>query len=417
LYSSYGLSGPTNRLPSEVVLPERRYRVLSILTHPIQYAVPLLRHMSQHPQLDLTVVYCSLRGVQPTHDPDFNTTVQWDVPLLDGYSWHEVPNRGSSGDAPWSLFNPGLWKLIRNGRFDAVLCYLSYLSVSFWISFFACRLSRTAFVSGTDASSIVPRSGGSWKLLLKKFVWPRLFSLYDQVFVPSNVSRDLMLSLGLPEERITIIPSSVDNDWWMTQAQSVDRQAVRKGWGAGAETCVILFCAKLQPWKRPLDLLRSFAQANLPDALLVFAGDGAQRSELETEASHLGVSSRVRFLGFQNQSQLPAVYTASDLMVLPSEYEPFAVVVNEASCCGCPVAGSDRVGAARDLIAPVDPRLVFPCGDVNALSTLLTELCSDRERLRRLGRAAREGMTTWSPHDSVAGIMATVAAATRRRHR
>jgi glycosyltransferase involved in cell wall biosynthesis len=74
----------------------------------------------------------------------------------------------------------------------------------------------------------------------------------------------------------------------------------------------------------------------------------------------MGVADRTRFWGFVNQSQLPAVYTSADLMVLPSEYEPFAVVVNEASCCECPVAVSDRVGAGRDLVEPVNPGLIFP---------------------------------------------------------
>jgi glycosyltransferase involved in cell wall biosynthesis len=181
-----------------------------------------------------------------------------------------------------------------------------------------------------------------------------------------------MLSLRIPAERITMTPYSVDNDWWIAQAQNVNRELVRVGWGASAETAVILFCAKLQPWKRPLDLLRAFAMADLPDALLVFAGEGPQREELERQAAVLGVAGRVRFLGFMNQSQLPAVYTAADLMVLPSEYEPFAVVVNEASCCGCPVAASDRVGAAGDLLLTVDPGLVYPCGDVRPLASLLS---------------------------------------------
>src|SRR6201987_5277711 len=98
----------------------------------------------------------------------------------------------------------------------------------------------------------------------------------------------------------------------MAQSQLVDRAAVRASWGAHPDTSVILFCAKLQPWKRPLDLLRAFAKANLDNALLVYAGEGAQRGGLEREASELRINHRVRFLGFQNQSQLPAVYTASD---------------------------------------------------------------------------------------------------------
>jgi glycosyltransferase involved in cell wall biosynthesis len=371
--------------------------------------------MAQHPQLDLSIAYCTLRGARPAHDPGFNTTVQWDIPLFDGYSWQEIPNRGSGADSFWGLRNPGLWKLIRQGHFDAVLCYLSYISASFWISFFACRFSDTAFLFGTDSSSIIPRNGATWKIPFKSALWPRLYSLADQVFVPSNATRDLMLSLGLPAERVTLTPYSVDNDWWMAQSQKVDREAVRASWGADPDTCVILFCAKLQPWKRPLDLLRAFAKANLREALLIYAGEGSQRRELETEASRLGISERVRFLGFLNQTQLPPVYTASDLMVLPSEYEPFAVVVNEASCCGCAVVTSDRVGAARDLVMPVDPDLVYPYGNVEALSTLLGKLCGNRARLRRLGQAAKERMATWSPQDTVTGTVSAVAAALRRR--
>jgi glycosyltransferase involved in cell wall biosynthesis len=66
----------------------------------------------------------------------------------------------------------------------------------------------------------------------------------------------------------------------------------------------------------PQDLLRAFAKCQSTNARLVFAGDGPLRSQLEAEASTLGVAARVRFLGFVNQSQLPAVYKSADLMVL-----------------------------------------------------------------------------------------------------
>lgn len=396
-------------------LLEPCHRVLAVCSHPVQYMSPILRRMAQHPQLDLHVAYCSLRGARPVHDPEFNTTVQWDVPLLDGYSWEEIPNRGSGAESFLGQWNPGLSKLIRGGLFDAVLCYVSYLRASFWISYFACRASRTAILFGTDASSIVPRSGPGWKLHLKKAFWPLLFSLADQVIVPSSATRDLIRSLGIPADRITLTPYAVDNDWWTSQSHQVDRVAVRTAWGASPKTAVVLFCAKLQPWKRPLDLLRAFAQACISDSILVYAGEGLQRAELESEAATLGVAQQVRFLGFVNQSQLPAVYTASDVMILPSEYEPFAVVVNEASCCGTPVVASDRVGAARDLIAPVDSGLIYPCGNVPALAQLLSRLLGDRERLRTLGNAARRRMGTWSPERNIEATVDAVRCAVEHR--
>ncbi len=146
-------------------------------------------------------------------------------------------------------------------------------------------------------------------------------------------------------------PNIVENDWWIAQSAGVDRNAVRQSWGASPEDMIVLFCAKLQPWKRPLDLLRAFAAAELPCALLVFAGGGPLRAELESAAASLGVAGRARFLGFVNQRQLPAIYGAADLLVLPSEYDAFGLVINEdwANRLRLPLRRCER---ARELVTP-----------------------------------------------------------------
>jgi glycosyltransferase involved in cell wall biosynthesis len=381
---------------------------------------PLFRRMAEHPQLDLQVAYCTLRGAEGAHDPDFNVTVKWDVPLLDGYSWQEVPNRGSGRPSFFGQFNPGLWKLIHKGRFDAVVCYTGYVCASFWIACLAVRTTGSVFIFGTDASSLVPRESSSWKLIVKKIFWPRLFRFADQVLTASTAGLEMLRAVGIPQERLTLTPFVVDNDWWMARSQEVDRAAIRNSWQASPDEVVILFCAKLQPWKRPMDLLRAFALLSPEQRLkarLIFAGDGHLRGDLEREAVSQGITDRVRFLGFVNQSQLPAVYTSADLMVLPSEYEPFAVVVNEASCCGCPVAVSDLVGAARDLVVPVNPELVYRCGDVNVLSGILRKCIADEANLAASGRRARERMQTWSPKENIAGLVNAIQRAVSRARR
>jgi len=395
-------------------MTEHRHRVLFVASHPVQYQAPLFRRMAGHPTLDLQVAYCTLRGAQGAHDPEFGANIQWDVPLLDGYSWTHVLNRGSGAESFFGLFNPGLWRLIRGGNYDAVVSYVGYVRASFWVALAAAKLSNAAFIFGTDAVSLTPRDGPAWKSKVKKFLWPRLFRLADQVIVPSASGVDLMRSLGIPQERVTLTPFVVDNDWWMQQSKLVDRPAVRAGWGAAPDTLVILFCAKLQPWKRPLDLLRAFAKANLSNAILVFAGAGPLLPQLESEAASLGVASSVRFLGFLNQTQLPAVYTAADLLMLPSEFEPFGLVVNEAMCCGCAVAASDRCGAARELVAPVDSRLVFPCGDFAALAKILRDASTDRSRLQSTGRIGLAHIQTWSPERNIAATTDAIRKAISR---
>jgi glycosyltransferase involved in cell wall biosynthesis len=397
-------------------VPDRRYRVLAIASHPVQYASPLFRLMAQHPQLDFHVAYCSLRGAEAGHDPEFGRSVKWDIPLLDGYAWTHVPNRGSGSESFTGLYNPGLWKLIREGHFDAVLCYTGYLRATFWISCLAAKSARTPFLFGTDATTLASREGREWKRLAKRVAWPPLFRLADQVIVPSSGTRNLILSLGIPHDRVTLTPYVVDNDWWTAQSATVDREAVRASWGARPGDTVLLFCAKLQPWKRPSDLLRAVAKANLPNAFMIFGGEGPLRPQLESEAAALGINSRVRFLGFVNQSQLPAVYTSADVMVLPSEYEPFAVVVNEAMCCGCPAITSDRVGAARDLIAPVCPEFIFPCGDTDALAALIVKIAADRARLQRIRQLGLAHLQTWTPQRNVAATVDAIELAVLRIH-
>lgn len=398
-------------------MPERRLHVLAVASHPVQYSVPTFRLMAQHPRLDFQVAYCTLRGAEAAYDPEFGHTVKWDVPLLDSYPWTLLPNQGSGSESFGGLCNPGLWKFIRRGRFDAVLCFISYLRATFWISCFAAKSSRTAFLFGTDATTLVSRENRKWKQLAKGFAWPRLFRLADQVLVPSSGTRDLILSLGIPNHRVTLTPYVVDNDWWATQSAAVNREAVRNSWGAGAAATVVLFCAKLQPWKRPLDLLRAFAKANLPNAILVFAGEGPLRPQLESEVAALGITPRVRFLGFVNQSQLPAIYTAADVMVLPSEYEPFAVVVNEAMLCGCPVIASNHVGAARDLVTPVCPEAVYTCGDIDTLAALLSRITAHPALLQHLRQSSLAHMKTWTPQRNVAATVDAIDCAVSHARR
>jgi glycosyltransferase involved in cell wall biosynthesis len=395
-------------------MPERRFRVLVIASHPVQYSAPLFRSMARHPMLDLHVAYCTMRGAQPSHDPEFGRRVQWDVPLLDGYSWTHLPNRGSGSESFFGLYNPALWKFIRQGHFDAVLCHAGYLRASFWIAYLAAKVSNTAFLFGTDTITLSPLDGRKWKRAVKRLLWPVLFRLADQVTVPSSGTRDLMRSLGIPEKRITLTPYVVDNDWWLARSASVDRESIRASWRASQADLVISFCAKLQPWKRPHDLLQAFSKARLGNALLVFAGDGPLRSSLEIEARNAGIADRVRFLGFVNQTQLPAVYTSSDLLVLPSMYDAFGVVVNEAMLCGCPVIASDHVGAARDLIAPVCPEFVFPCGNTDALAALLSKVASDRASLLDIRRAGLAQMQTWSPQRNVMATLDAIECAVSR---
>src|ERR1700722_1061764 len=398
-------------------ITERRLRVLTIASHPVQYGAPLFRLMARHPKLDFQVAYCSLRGAESGYDPEFGANVQWDVPLLDRYKWTHIPNRGNGTESFWAWRNTDLWNFIRHEKFDAIISHIGYTHATFWISYFAARSKRIPFLFGTDASRIEPRDDSKLKLALKKVLWPAVFSLAGQILTASSAGRDLIISLGFPPDRVSMTLITVDNDWWLAQANAIDRADARKSLAFAPTEKIILFCAKLQPWKRPTDLLHAFASAAIPDAKLVFAGDGAQRAELESEAAARGISGKVQFLGFVNQSQLPKLYKAADLMVIPSHYEPFGLVVNEAMLCGCPVVASDRVGAVHDLVTHTETGYVFPCGVTDILASPLQTALSDPIRLESIRQKALQRISMWTPQASADALVEAVERATSRSAR
>jgi glycosyltransferase involved in cell wall biosynthesis len=382
-------------------MPDQRNRVLVLATHVVQYASPLYRALANDPRLETLVAYCSLQGSEPGFDPEFGVQVQWDVPLLDGYKWVHVPNKSLRPGLGrfFSLWNPGLWKLIRKGNFDAVVIYTGYMCASFWLAVLAAKSAGVPVLISTDSTSLQSREKKRWKEWLKPSIVRRVYSSVDLIMAASNGAKKLAVQLGVPETRVRVIRCGMSKEAWRASNGNFDRAAVRAGWRVPENAPVVLFCAKLQPWKRPLDLLNAFGKANLPDAHLVFAGDGAQRGEVESRASALGVADRVRVLGFVNYSQLPSFYQAADLFVLPSSYDACPLAVPEAMFSGLPVVMSDAVLGRLEMIDVGKSGYLYPCGDIDALAEVLKRVFADPQLLNRLKEGVRRQMESWTTQE------------------
>jgi len=132
------------------------------------------------------------------------------------------------------------------------------------------------------------------------------------------------------------------------------------------------------------------------------------RSQLEAEADALGISKRVFFRGFVNQTQLPALFRAAELLVLSSEWDGCPLVVCEAMSCGCPVVLSDAIPGRFELVRHDDTGFIYPCGNVDALAVLLRQALLNPVQLKRLSTAAVERMQAWSIAVYVEGFVRVV---------
>ncbi len=138
----------------------------------------------------------------------------------------------------------------------------------------------------------------------------------------------------------------------------------------------ILYVGQLIPRKRVDLLLEAFSQLDMPSARLRIIGQGSEARSLHQLASRLGVAERVHFSPGMPNAETVAAMAAADVLVLPSRFDGWGAVVNEALMVGTPVVCSNRCGAS-DVIENGRNGYVFEAGSVPALRERLRSICRD----------------------------------------
>jgi len=342
-------------------------------------------------------------------DKGFMAPVQWDVPLLDGYEHEFVENRSPSpGTDHYSgLWNPALARQVHAYAPDAVLLTAyNYASIGYFLARW--RTKDAPLLFRGDSHRLVPRHG----LLeaAKRRLIAAIFRRFAAVLYAGSANREYFELHGVPAGRLFHSPHAVDNERFFAARAAAEAAAPawRRSLGIPEDHRVVLFAGKFEEKKRPLDLLRAFLEARLERVSLLYVGSGQLESGLRAAAAR---RANVFFSPFRNQSLMPETYAACDLFVLPSFglAETWGLAVNEAMCAGRPVVVSDHVGCARDLVVPGGTGLIFPAGDVAALSQTLQSAFADPERLKSWGAKAAMHVRQYSYENATAGLLAALS--------
>ncbi len=346
-----------------MVVPRPR---LGVLAHgPIQYHAPLYQLLASRRNVELDVLYLADRGHHPLVDPGFGVPVAWDIDLLSGYRHRFLTTTErpvSTGRQMSTLLRwlPSHDTVVING----------YTSPWMLLAMTVCRSRHIPYLlrgsshpqSQSTGIRRQLRNAGT-RLVVSGSAAGLAMGMLNQEFYEKNGAR-----------LITFAPNSVDMQRFACPPL-IGRSELLARWGLSNGRPVVIFCGKLVSHKRPLDLVTAIGR--LPaEVNTLFVGDGALA---ESVRASLEPSSGV-VTGFVNQSELPAYYHAADILVLPSESEPWGLVVNEAMAAGVLPVVSDRVGAAPDLVRGLGE--IYPCGDIASLASALS---------RALAAAARPG--------------------------
>ncbi len=378
-------------------------RIGYLISHPIQYLTPLFRELAN--RCDLTVNFAHRQTAEQQSRAGFGVAFEWDIDLLSGYRNEFLTNvaRNPWSDNFWGCNTPEIGDRIARGNFDAFVVP-GWALWSYWQAVMACRRNGVpVFVRGD--SQLVGQRKGPLRLA-KELAFSRMLRAFDGFLYVGQRNREYLRHYGVPEDRLFFSPHCVDNGAFRSGAGRARSQGISNGAERGAARR-ILFVGKLHPRKNPMDVLRAaeIVQRNGIAVEVAYAGSGELADSLDAFAKSAGLS--VHFHGFVNQTALPAIYAAADVIVLPSSgVETWGLVVNEAMACGIPAVVSDAVGCGPDLIEPGVTGARFPLGDIaqlaRAIETVL-RLDADSTRLH-----VEKKIEAYSPAAAAAGILAGV---------
>jgi glycosyltransferase involved in cell wall biosynthesis len=340
--------------------------VLILHTHPVQYLAPLFRRYADDAGIELTVAYCDVPAAQDgLFDPGYGVHTQWGLDLLAGYRYVRLTPWGSES----RHVNPGVVALIFREDFDLVIAY-GYNFVTSWLSLLAAKFRRTRWVFVSDNFTVESQRGRSrpWK---RAFL-TSLAKIADGVIAQSVRSAEFYRQFF---KTVELVPHAIDDERFVQDANSKPSLPHR-----AAHETVFLYVGKLIPRKRVVDAIA--AVSAVPDASLWIVGLGPDESYLRDEAE--ANNAHVAFLGFRDQTELPAVYAAADVVVLPSSIETFGLVVSEAASVGRPSIVSNACGAVGSIVLHGVTGEVVRVADREELARSMTRLCDAnyRERLR-----------------------------------
>lgn len=375
-----------------------RRRIGFLVSHPIQYYAPIFRDLAR--RCDLTVFFAHRQDASGQGQAGYGVAFDWDVDLLSGYESHFLANVAATPSTQTFLgcSTPEIADRIAAGRFDAFVVP-GWSLRSYWQAVMACRRAGVPVLVRGDSQLAGQRGGVVGRV--KGVIFPHVLRRFDAGLYVGRRNRQYLEHYGVPSSRLFFSPHCVDNDAF-GKASGASRDRATEGQCGSRRR--VLFVGRLVESKRPMDLVEAAARlaAQRRPVELVIAGAGDLQEPMEDAARASRVD--VRFLGFVNQSKLPAVYASADVLVLPSiATETWGLVVNEAMACGIPAVVSDAVGCGPDLIQPGMTGAVAPLGDTAALAAAIDSvLAFDRAVTVR---SLEERIAFYSPARAADGVL------------
>ena len=234
---------------------------------------------------------------------------------------------------------------------------------------------------------------------IHEWEWKLTYEAWRVIVCSSYMMNEVHNVLGVPWDKMVLIPNGVDKSLLLFKpSEKYPRDKYAAPWES-----MIVFYGRLVYEKGPDTVLRAFREVlrSRGDVKLLIVGDGPMREYLVSLSRELDLGQKVYFTGRVNDEELYSIIYHSDVVVLPSRYEPFGISILEAMALGKPVVTTNR-GGPVDFVKHFENGIQANPDNPSEVASYILMLLNDRGMARRLGDKAREAVANSYTWDKIA---------------
>lgn len=365
-------------------------------THPIQYRAPLFKLL--HEKTGRVQVFYFNEAFNPHRwwfqEKGKHSKENFGLNLQEGYPQKVLNTDKLSLFGRFSLFR----KLLKPEKPEAVLIY-GYYQPEHWLLRFWCAHYHIPilFVGET-----FDWRGSFLRKVVKRLLVSYFFKGVSGFISVGEKTASYYRSWNVDAKKITQARYCTDTAFFVCDKQKSQalRSETRQNLGIPESAFVILFVGRLFNRKRPEDFLKIhevLAKKHSVYALVV--GQGELKESLQKKYP----DAKVNWLGFKTQKELKGYYHAADLIVVPSEFETWGLVVNEAFSCGLPAIATETCGVSGELLQPGINGETFSVGDISRAIEVIEGLIENPSKRGQWGERAKEKVISEYQPDQFAG--------------
>jgi glycosyltransferase involved in cell wall biosynthesis len=360
-----------------------RLRLGIFFTHPTQHHSVLFNRLADRGRLHVDSFYFDPGPWAGMHDSGYGRNNSWDI-----------ETRHSSASVLWNpfrknevvhqrQFNPTIIHKVVFGEYDWIFV-ASYSSPSSWLAVILAALLRTNVLYQSDTNylnEVAKRSSFTRNLIIAAFQ-----KMVTRFLAVGNWNLAAYIMHGALPKEIAFCPYPVDVKRLKEQDHDSSKVRLerRQQLEVNPDVCVFIFCGKLISRKRPGDFCAAVERIKDLDVAAVVIGSGPLEQDLRRQFQ----SNKIKFVGFQNQQEIPRWMKAGDVGVVCSDYDPHPLVCTEMAACGLPLIVSNMCGVygENDILVPGHNGITYRVGDVAELARIMSDLARDHVMRSRFSR-------------------------------